>query len=164
MSDSRNRDFDAAHAALRPIRFKLKGREYDLGPDPSCDGLLQLLREGRVTNTFRPVDGEATIALLEALMGADNLARARADGMGIAMLSDLLDWLVEQIVLSRDATESLQISKLRDIATILAVTRGADDPAVGSLVAAIAELANDSEDIDEGNGSGSPTLSSVGGP
>lgn len=149
---SRFRNFDAAIAELDPIEFEIAGKRYNLGVDPSCDRILAMLAEGRVTSSFRPVDGAATIELLDALMGKENLNQARADGMGISSLSALLDWLVDEIIFAGAATEAVEIAKLQASATSLAVLRGADDPAVEGLVAAIAAITPKDEDGDSGNG------------
>lgn len=88
---SRYRDFDAAVEGLEAIEFTVRGKRYTLEKDPPCDTILRLLAEGRIN------DPTATTEILESLVGKDQLDSMRADGLGLAQLALMSEWLMEQM-------------------------------------------------------------------
>lgn len=98
--DDRFRDFDEDVESQETIRFKMKGRDYEISSDPPVKRLLVLYRQGRLTED--DPDGGAMIEVLEVIVGKENLDQMYEDGVGIRQLGRLALWLKDQFSLGAD--------------------------------------------------------------
>lgn len=96
----RYKDFDAAVAALEPIRFKVRGHEYEITDDPDASVILKYMRLGKIADPN--VAGE----ILESIIGEKVLRSIEENGIGVRQLSMLTDWLMGQFGFELDSAVS----------------------------------------------------------
>lgn len=92
----RYKDFDEAVAALDPIQFKVRGRDYRLEEDPKASTILTLLKDGAMDDPSQAPD------LLIELVGETNYAQLLEDGVSLTQLVMLAQWIAEECGLEVD--------------------------------------------------------------
>jgi hypothetical protein len=103
----RYRDFDEATAALEPVRFKVKEREYEVAADPPADAVLRLMEDRSFFDT-----GEQ-VRLFKRIIGEEQFQQMRDDGVGWKQFNELVDWLAEIFGLQTGAKGEQALEMLR---------------------------------------------------
>lgn len=94
---SRYRDFDLAKQENEPIEWSVNGERYQISGDPPAGPILQVLAEDRLN------DPTAAMEILNALVGEENLARMVEGGLGLRQMSELVDYIMQELGFATDA-------------------------------------------------------------
>lgn len=106
------KDFDAAWKDRRPkdpLSIKVGGEKFSLPNRVPASVVVLISRMRRGADVDQAMQADATIEVLEALLGKDNLPRltsVQIEGNPIDMdqLQDILQWCMEQYGMSQEAS------------------------------------------------------------
>jgi len=92
----RYRDFDAffAEATGEPVRFRLRGRDYELPPSLPAAIVLKAIRETADLGPDADLPPRIILDIIEQVLGPANLSQLLDDGASIIELGELLRWLM----------------------------------------------------------------------
>ena len=85
----RFRDFDAAleESDGEPVRWRMRGRDYELPADFPAKPVFRFVRAGNLE------DPTANFAVLEEIVGTEQMNQMLEDGMGVKQLRQFFAWL-----------------------------------------------------------------------
>ncbi|MDD3920952.1 MAG: hypothetical protein PHO41_07275 [Eubacteriales bacterium] len=93
---SKYRDFDAfwAEKNREPITFTACGKKYNLPPEVPASLMLQVMRLQQNEGNQASVSFEAIEELLTGMLGEKQYKSLLSSGIGMAQLTDVLDWIM----------------------------------------------------------------------
>jgi hypothetical protein len=91
--EARYKDFDEAMANRLPIRFRIRGRDYELPASLKAGPVLKLMEKG-VDLSMQ--DSREAAKFLKTMIGEQRLDQMLEDGLDVAELMMLAEWVGEQ--------------------------------------------------------------------
>jgi hypothetical protein len=102
---SKYRDFDAfwAEKDKDPITFTVFGKKYDLPAEVPASLMLKVMRLQQNEGNSAAVSFETIEELLTGILGKEQFKSLLESGIGMAQLTDVLDWIMSAYNGAEDA-------------------------------------------------------------